>query len=126
MTAEKIKTRVDQLNQFLSSGKIMEALDEFYANDTIMAENNEVGTKGLAENKKREEQLLAGMEWQEARLVNVTVNEDTKTSMSEWYYVYTNKADNRTYAYTQVSIQKWENDKIKEERYIYNPQVKKN
>jgi hypothetical protein len=71
-----------------------------------------------------EKQLLAGMEWHSAELVNVTVNEETETSMSQWFYDYTNKADNNRYAYNQVSIQKWQDGKIKEERYIYSPTLK--
>lgn len=123
-TQTSIKTLVDSLNKMLSEGKIMEALAKFYADDTVMAENNDSGTKGLEENKKREEQLLAGMEWHEAKLIKVTVNEETQTSMSQWFYDYTNKGDGQRYAYNQVSIQNWENEKIKEERYIYNPTLK--
>lgn len=119
-----IKSRVDELNKYLTEGKIMEAMNKFYADDVLMSENNEEGTKGLQENIKREEEMLPNMDWHDLKLINVAVNEETQTSMCEWFFEYTLKLDNQKYAYNQVAVQKWENEKIKEERFIYSRTAK--
>ena len=49
-----IRERVDQLNSMIQQGKIMEAMNEFYADDLVMAENDNEPTVGLAANLERE------------------------------------------------------------------------
>ena len=35
-----LRTNVDQLNQMILEGKILEAFDKFYADDVVMQDNN--------------------------------------------------------------------------------------
>ena len=58
-----IRERVDQLNGMIQQGKIMEAMNEFYTDDLVMAENDNEPTVGLAANLEREQAFVDNTTW---------------------------------------------------------------
>ena len=57
MNTPDLRHRVDTLNTMIQQGRIMEAMEEFYADNVVMSENDAEPTVGLAANLEREQAL---------------------------------------------------------------------
>ena len=55
-----LRTNVDQLNQMILEGKILDAFDKFYADDVVMKDNNYPARDGQEENSKYKEAFEKG------------------------------------------------------------------
>ena len=115
-----IRARVEQLNAMIQQGKIMEAMKEFYADDVVMAENEQEPTVGLAANLEREQAFVDNTTWYGLELRNVAVGDDV--SMVEWWMDFHNTQYGARLAFTQVAVQRWRDAKIYDERFYYSPQ----
>ncbi len=115
-TTPAVRQRVDQLIDYINNGKILEAMDEFYADDLEMRENSEPPTKGLAANIEREKQFLAGVkEWKWTKWHAVAVNEDDGVAMLEYSFQFID-TDGKENTYEQATVQRWRDGKIVSER----------
>ena len=64
MNTTNLQQRLQGLLTSIQQGKIMDAMNEFYDADTVMQDNANQPTKGLAANIEREKQFLNGVkEW---------------------------------------------------------------
>ena len=64
MTTVNLQQRLQDLHSHIRQGKIIEAMQEFYDTDTVMQDNANRPTKGLAANIEREKQFMSGVkEW---------------------------------------------------------------
>ncbi|HSO23294.1 MAG TPA: nuclear transport factor 2 family protein [Chondromyces sp.] len=118
--SDGIRERVEKLNAMVLQGKIMEAMNEFYADDVVMAENDNPPTVGLAANLEREQAFVDNTTWYGAEVKNVVVDGDT--SMVQWWLDFHNVQYGARLAFTQVAVQRWRDDKIVDERFYYSPQ----
>ena len=89
MTRDEIRQRVDALNTMIQQGQIMEAMNEFYADDLVMAENDAEPTVGLAANLEREQAFVDNTTWYGAELKGVAIGDDT--SMTQWWLDFHNR-----------------------------------
>ncbi len=113
-----LRTNVDQLNQMILEGKILDAFDKFYAEDVVMQDNNYPQREGKAVNRQYEEAFVNGLtEFRGAKVVNSLVSDDL--AVTEWWFDYTHK-DYGERNYRQLAVQRWKNGKIVEEKYYYN------
>ena len=119
MNTADVRHRVDTLNTMIQQGRIMDAMDEFYADDVVMAENDAEPTVGLAANLERERDFVNNTQWHGLELQDVVVNGDT--SMVRWWLDFTNSNYGQRLAFTQVAFQRWVEGKIVEERFYYSP-----
>jgi hypothetical protein len=117
--AVDLKARVDQLNLYIQEGKIMEALREFYADDLVMAENDNPPHVGLEANLVREEDFVENTTWYGLELQGVAVGDGI--TMVQWWMDFHNKQYGKRLAFTQVAVQRWRGDKIYDERFYYSP-----
>ena len=118
MSTVHLQQRLEDLHNHIRQGKIIEALNEFYDTDTVMQENANPPTKGLAANIQREKQFMSGVkEWKGFHVRatgvgnNVTFYEATAdfvTTSGQYMHL------------EQVSVAKWQNDKIVHERFYYD------
>lgn len=116
-TNEDLKARVEGLNRMVKEGKILEAIDKYYAENVVMQENEQPATKGKAANRAREEEFLANVvEFRGAEVKAVAVGDNV--TMVEWFYDYTHKEWGKR-VYHQVAVQRWENGQIVHERFYY-------
>jgi ketosteroid isomerase-like protein len=115
-----IRNRVEKLNSMVLEGKIMEAMNEFYADDVVMAENDKEPTVGLAANLEREQAFVDNTTWYGAEVQNIVVDGDT--SMVQWWLDFHNVLYGPRLAFTQVAVQRWRDGKIVDERFYYSPQ----
>jgi hypothetical protein len=59
MGTANLQQRLNDLFSYVRQGKIIEAMNEFYAKDTVMQENAHPPTKGLDANIEREKQFMS-------------------------------------------------------------------
>jgi len=114
---------VPQLNEHIGSGKILEAMETFYADNAAMQENKKDPCVGLAANIEREKEFLAQVK--EFHAFTVTSfgiqggEGGTGTALIESFMEFTNQQDQKV-RLEQVSVQKWEKGKIVHERFYYD------
>mgnify|MGYP003419006730 FL=1 len=113
-----LRTNVDQLNQMILEGKILDAFEKFYADDVVMQDNDYPARVGKAVCRQAEEAFVNGLtEFRGAKVINTLISDGI--AVVEWWFDYTHK-DFGTRNYTQVAVQRWKNGKITEEKFYYN------
>lgn len=113
-----LRTNVDQLNQMILEGKILDAFDKFYAPDVKMQDNDYPVRDGFDVNREYEVAFVGGLtEFRGADVINTIISDDI--AVTEWWMDYTHK-DYGVRNYKQVSVQRWKNGKIVEEKFYYN------
>ena len=114
-----IRERVDGLISYINEGKILEAMDEFYADDLVMQENSEEPTHGLAANIEREKQFLAGVkDWKWTKWHAIGIDEDKGVALIEYSFQF-ESTDGKTITYEQATVQRWRDGKIVSERFYH-------
>lgn len=115
---EALQLSVNELNQMILDGKILEAFEKFYAEDVVMQDNNYPQRIGKDESRKFEEAFVKGLtEFRGAKLLNTIISDGIV--VSEWFMDYTH-TDFGVRTYNQVSVQRWKEGKIIEEKFYYN------
>ncbi|MDB5202107.1 MAG: polyketide cyclase [Ferruginibacter sp.] len=113
-----LRTLVDELNQMILEGKILDAFEKFYAEDVVMQDNDYPAREGKEVNRGYEEAFVNGIEeFRGAKVVNTIISDGI--AVVEWWFDYTHK-EYGVRNYTQVSVQRWKNGQIVEEKFYYN------
>lgn len=118
-----VADRVASLIEYIQSGKILDAMTEFYHDDVAMQENGKSPTKGLEANIEREKQFLsqvADFHGFGASAIGIEGGGGgTGAALVENWMEFTNTAGQKI-RLEQVSVQKWENGKIRSERFYFD------
>lgn len=118
MSTGTLQQRLQGLLDHIRTGKIVEAMNEFYDPDTVMQDNANPPTKGLAANIEREKQFLNGVkEWKGFHVTASAVGENVTLYECVMEFIATNGQPVRL---EQVSVAKWNNGKIVHERFYYD------
>ena len=118
MSTTDLQQRLNNLFDYIRQGKIIDAMSEFYDNDTVMQDNANPPTKGLAANIEREKQFLSGVkEWKGFTVTASGVGDNVTFYESAMDYIATN---GQPVHLEQVSVAKWRNGKIVHERFYYD------
>jgi ketosteroid isomerase-like protein len=114
-----IKDSVNELNNMILEGKILDAFDKFYADDVVMQDNNTPLREGKEVCRKFEEDFVNNLTaFRGAEVKNVLISEEAGIATIEWAFDYSHKEwGDRNY--TQVAVQQWENGQIKNEQFLY-------
>ncbi len=113
-----LRTKVDQLNQMVLEGKILDAFEKFYAPEVVMQDNDYPARIGKDLNREYEESFVGGLtEFRGAKVLNTLVSDDL--AVTEWWFDYTHK-DYGVRTYRQLAVQRWKNGQIVEEKFYYN------
>jgi ketosteroid isomerase-like protein len=113
-----VRQRVDELLGYIQTGKILEAMNEFYAPDVSMRENGNPPTVGLAANVEREKQFLSQVKvWKGFTVLAVAVEGDVSLVENRVEFTHTSGAEVKM---EQVSVARWRDGKIVEERFYYD------
>ncbi|MEM8834747.1 MAG: nuclear transport factor 2 family protein [Planctomycetota bacterium] len=120
-TGTSIRQRVDDLISHIQQGKILDAMGEFYAEDTAMQENRKDPVVGLARNIEREKEFLAQVkDFHGFGADAIGVDEDNRRALVESWMEFTNQEGQKV-RLEQVSVTKWNADgKIAHERFYYD------
>ena len=117
-TTNTIRDRVQQLVARAEQWKILEAMQEFYADNVVMQDNLNAPTIGLAANLERERAFVASVtKVNEMRAEAVIV--DGNRAVINWRQDLVVNGQRLTF--DQLSLQVWENGKIVHERFVYDP-----
>ena len=112
------RNRVQELVRYVEQGKILEAIDEFYADNVVMQDNGNTPTVGKAANRERETQFMAFIrEVHQNRAAAVLV--DGAYAVINWHFEFTGVDGNRT-RFDQLAFQTWLGDRIVHERFYYD------
>lgn len=113
-----LRTLVDELNQMILEGKILDGFEKFYADDVVMQDNDFPARIGKEVNRQYEEDFVNGITaFRGAKVINTLISDDM--AVVEWWFDYTHKSfGDRNYV--QLAVQRWKNGKIVEEKFYYN------
>ncbi len=117
-TAVNLKDRLENLFRHIREGRIIDALQEFYAEDVAMQENANPPTVGLAANIEREQQFMSGVkEWKGFEVKGVGVGDGITFYEAVFDWIATN---GQPVHLEQVTVARWRDDKIVHERFYYD------
>ena len=111
------KQRVQQLIDYVHAGRMLEAIEEFYADDVVMQENLAAPTVGHAANLERERAFYGSVDLHQLRAQSFVVDGDRATI--NWLLEFTG-TDGKRYRIDEMATQTWRGDKIVHERFIYD------
>lgn len=112
-----IKPLSDDLNNMILKGKLLEAFEKYYADDTVMQENEQAPRIGKEANRTYEEAFANGLiAVHSAEIKNIAYNNDL--SIVEWFMDMEHKDWGRG-ARTQIAVQQWKDGKIINEKFYY-------
>ena len=118
MSTVNLQQRLNGLFGYIRQGKIIEAMNEFYAKDTKMQENLHPPTVGLEVNIEREKQFMSGVKELKGFAVTASgVGDDVTFYESNVDYIATN---GQLVHLEQVAVARWKNGKIVHERFYYD------
>ena len=118
MTAtQQLRQRVQDLQDYIAQGRVMEAMDEFYAEEVSMQENLDAPTVGRAANIEREKEFLANVkEWKRFEVKSIGIDGDIALVESISEFV---TQDGTNVHSEQVSRSVWNDGKIVDERFYH-------
>lgn len=106
-----------ELLDYVRQGRIMDAMQEFYADNVVMTEPAYGDTVGLASNLEREQKFVDSVkEFKNFETPGVAVGDGVSIyeNVMDWTTV-----DGQDIYVEQVAVQKWEGGKIVHERFYY-------
>lgn len=113
------KEIVDSFIATVVSGKHVEAIERFYAPHATMQENLNPPRRGLEDLVANERAALARQKEIATRPVDFYAIDGDRVVI-HWIFDFTT-LDGRRFALDEISLQRWENDKIVAERFYYDP-----
>ncbi len=118
-TSVNLNDRLTNLLAYIREGLIIDAMNEFYAEDVVMQENLEPPTAGRDANIEREKQFLSMIkEWKGFQVISQGSGQDVTFYETVMDWVAT---DNTPVHVEQVVVAKWQDGKIIHERFYHNP-----
>jgi len=118
MSTSHLQQRLQDLLNHIRQGKVIEAMNEFYDKDTVMQDNANPPTKGLAANIEREKQFISGVkEWRGFNVTAQGAGDNVTFYESITDFLTTN---DQPIHLEEVSVATWKNGKIVHERFYYD------
>jgi hypothetical protein len=117
MSTEQNRKNLMELLDGLSTGRLMEVFDKFYADDVVMMENAvpDEGRVGKEKNRAYEQYFADNAQWHGAKLGPVLVDGDHSAYEMWMDLTFMGQRMQRT----QVAVQSWSNGKIVKEVFFY-------
>jgi hypothetical protein len=117
-TAMAGKVRIHELLDFVRNGRIMDAMNEFYAVDVVMEEPAYGRTVGLAANLEREQKFVESVkEFKNFEVNRVAAGDDVSFYENVMDWVDVNGTEIHV---EQVVVAQWRDGKIAHERFYYD------
>jgi ketosteroid isomerase-like protein len=120
MPSQKI---LDDFIALVLSGKHDEAIERFYAPDATMQENTDPPRKGRDNLIARERATMTHFKEIHSDCRGpIFVNGDH--AVINWVFRFVGK-DGKSFTHDELALQRWEGEKIAEERFYYDPAQRK-
>lgn len=118
-TAINLQDRLEDLFAYIRGGRILDAINAFYAEDAAMQENDQPPTVGREANLEREKQFLGTVkEWKGFDVTAKGAGDDVTFYETVMDWITT---DGTPVHVEQVVVAKWQDGRIIHERYYHNP-----
>ncbi|WNM61068.1 nuclear transport factor 2 family protein [Candidatus Nitrospira neomarina] len=118
-TTINLQDRLEDLFSYIREGRILDAINAFYAEDAAMQENDQPPTVGRKANLEREKQFMNTVkEWKRFDVTAKGVGEDVTFYETVMDWIAT---DGTPVHAEQVVVAKWQDGRITHERYYHNP-----
>jgi ketosteroid isomerase-like protein len=111
------RDQVARLVRYVEANRILDAIDEFYADDVSMQDNLNPPVVGKAANRERERAFFDGITVHQNRALSVAVDGDQ--AVIHWLFEFTG-GDGKRYRLDQLSHQDWRDGRIVKERFYYD------
>ena len=103
------------LNTMIQEGKILEAFEQFYAENCVMQDQGFEPWVGKEVNREREKDFVSKItDFRQGEMIESVVGDDV--TMSRWQFDYTHEEWGEV-EYEQVAVRHWENGRIVKERF---------
>ena len=114
-----LKSRVEDLNNNIVAGNIMDTFEKYYADNVTMQENENEPAIGKDACRINEQAFVDGItEFRKAEVKSLIVSDNL--TVTEWDFDFTHK-DWGVRNYHQIAVQRWnENGQIVNEKFYYN------
>lgn len=110
--------RVLELIAYVQRGDFPEAIERFYDEHVVMRENLSAPTVGRAANVERERQFKSSIATlHESKAKDVLIDGDRV--VINWILDFTG-TDGKRIRLDQLALQRWQGDRIVEERFVYD------
>ena len=112
----------DTIEAFIAmveAGNFDTAMERFYADDATMQENQDAPRKGLANLIERERRTMAGSRHITAQCVRPFLI-DGDTVVIRWHFDF-ELMDGRKIVLDEIAHQRWQGEKLQEEKFFYDP-----
>jgi hypothetical protein len=117
-TAITLQDKLEDLCAYIRQGRILDAINEFYAANVVMQENTQTPTVGREANLEREKQFLSTVkEWQRFEVTAKGVGDNVTFYETVMDWVTT---DGSLVHVEQVVVAKWRDGKIIHERFYHS------
>ena len=117
-TTQNVRERLEDLIDYIRTGRIMEAMTEFYDESAVMEEPAYGETVGLVANIDREKKFVDSVkEWKGFDVKAIGTGDDVS------FYEHTMDwvtQDGTEVHVEQIAVAKWKNGKIVHERFYYS------
>ncbi len=114
-----IEENVKKLISLVEEGRFLEAIQQFYAEDASMQENNEPPRVGLPALLERERQFLNSIRQMQVHRAESFLVDGDRAAIN-WIFEITDGQGKRR-RLDEVAYQLWHEDKIIRERFYYDP-----
>ena len=114
-----IEQHVRELISLVEQGRFLEAIQEFYAEDASMQENNEPPRVGLPALLEREKQFLKSIRGMHVHRADSFLVDGNRAAIN-WIFEITDGEGKRR-RLDEVAYQLWRDNKIVRERFYYDP-----
>ena len=110
-----LQARLNDFNNMILNGEILESMDKYYHPDCVVIEKNEVVANGIQEAKDRESSVFEGVDaWLKSEIKSTAVGDNV--TMTEWHFEYKHR-DFGHKKFDQVAVQHWKDGKIISDRF---------
>lgn len=119
LEATSVAQSVEELNNMILQGQILDAFDRFYAPSVVMADNFNGDRVGFDACREFEVDFVNSLTaFRGAEVRHVQIDEENGLAFVKWHFDYTHKewGDKN---YVQVAVQRWKDGKIVHERFLY-------
>jgi ketosteroid isomerase-like protein len=111
------RDQVAKLVRYVEANRILDAIDELYADDVSMQDNLDPPVVGKAANRERERAFFGGVTVHQNRALSIAVDGDQ--AVIHWLLEFTG-GDGKRYRLDQLSHQDWQDGRIVKERFYYD------
>jgi hypothetical protein len=114
----ELETKVSQLNELISKGQTILAMEQFYAETVIMQENEEDPRTGKTACIEHEVRSIRKVKEMQSKLLNQAIDHQRNIVFSEWQITFETHGGKKLML-SEVSVQQWRNGLIQWEKFYY-------